>query len=163
MQEQIRSVTDVPVKAFGHGRELRLAGLDVPAVLVCVSRETSQQAGPVTRAVRETYPEVSQVLVATIADVRSIPKLLRKVVEQLMKSNYNDAVKNLAPGHTAEDYVIIVPDWDGEVLGPLGVDDVTKQIAVAVIAPGGKVALVHQGDEPATAVLEALRPLAAAV
>jgi hypothetical protein len=151
-----KRVPDVTMKAFGHGREVRFAALGVPAVLTCVARETSEKAQPVARAVRDAYPLISQVLVANIADVRSIPKLLKKIVEQLMKSSYKSAVENLAPGRTPEDYVIIIPDFDNELLGPLGVDDVTKQIAVVVLSASGEVAGVYQGDEPAVAALKLL-------
>jgi hypothetical protein len=149
----------VTLKAFGHGRELRFDALGVPAVLICVARETSDQPPPVTRAIRDRYPDASQVLVISLADVRGIPKLLRKVVEQLMKSSYTKAVENLQPGRAPEDYVLIVPDWDGEVLGPLGVENTKEQIAIAVLSRTGDVVSLYQGAEPAAETLRALEPV----
>jgi hypothetical protein len=144
------------MKAFGHGRELRLAALGVPAVYTCVARETSEQPQPVARAVRDAYPEASQVLVISVADLRKIPKLLKVVVDQLMKSNYKHAVDNLQPGRRPEEHVLILPDYDGEFLGPLSIDDVTKQIAVVVADASGRVAGIYQGDAPAEAALKML-------
>lgn len=144
----------VTLKANGHGRALTFNKLGTTAVLICVARETSDQSSPVVTVIREAYPSAADVMVITIADTRPFPRIIRKVAEQLMKSAYNDAVKNLMEGRTPEEYVLIVPDWDGQVLGPLGIDDVTKTIAIAVIDAGGNVAGVYQGDDPRSRVLE---------
>ena len=127
--------------------------LGKPAVLVCVARETSDQAPAVSNAVRGKYATADEVMIINLADTRPFPRLIRKVAEQIMKSSYNDAVKNLQPGRKPEDYVLIVPDWDGDVLKPLGLDDVSKTIAVAVIDARGNLVGVYQGEEaPAQAL-----------
>ena len=146
----------VTLKANGHGRQLTFNELGVTALLVCVARETSDMASPVVTAVREKYATAEQVLIANIADTRPFPRLIRKVAEQIMKSSYNDAVKNLLPGRKPEDYVLIVPDWDGDLLKPLGIDDVTKTIAVAVIDARGGLVGVYQGDDVAAQALALL-------
>ena len=157
VQEQaIGPAPAVTLKAIGHGRQLTFNALGVPAVLICVARETSDQAPAVVTAVREKYATVDEVLIANIADTRAFPRLIRKVAEQIMKSSYNDAVKNLMLGRKPEDYVLIVPDWDGALLKPLGIDDVTKTIAVAVISRSGDIVGVYQGDDPGAHVLEML-------
>jgi hypothetical protein len=157
-QEQALSQAPaVTLKANGHGRQLTFNALGVTTLLVCVARETSDMASPVVNAVREKYPTADQVLIANIADTRPFPRLIRKIAEQIMKSSYNDAVKNLQPGRKPEDYVLIVPDWEGDLLKPLGIDDVTKTIAVAVIDSRGGLVGVYQGDdaaEQAVAMLE---------
>jgi hypothetical protein len=155
----VQKAPNATLKAYGHGREINFGTPGVVMVLCCVARETADQAQPVVRAIREVHPDAGQVLVCNIADVRSIPKLLKPVVQQLMKSSYTNAVENLPPGRTAEDHVLILPDWDNELLGPLGIDDVSKSIAVVVLAPDGRVAVRHQGSDAATAVLEAIAGL----
>ncbi len=146
----------VTLKAIGHGRQLTFNAIGTTALLLCVARETSGAAPAVVSAVRERYATAHQVLIANIADTRAFPKLLRKVAEQIMKSSYSDAVKNLLPGRTPEEYVLIVPDWDGAVLGPLGINDVTKTIAVAVISRSGDLIGVYQGEDPASHALTLL-------
>jgi hypothetical protein len=154
MQEQaIRPAPAVTLKAVGHGRQLTFNAMGTTTLLVCVARETSDKAPDVVNTVRERWREASQVTIVNLADARPFPRLIRKVAEQIMKSSYNDAVKNLEPGLKPEDYILIVPDWDGHVLAPLGVDDVSKTIAVAVINKQGDVVGVYQGDDaPAQAV-----------
>ncbi len=155
-RQALKPAPAVTLKANGHGRQLTFNRLGVPAVLICVARETSDLVSPVVSKIRETYETADQVLIANIADTRPFPRLIRKIAEQIMKSSYNDAVKNLQPGHKAEDYVLIIPDWDGDLLKPLGIDDVTKTIAVAVIDAQGGLVGVYQGDEPASHALEML-------
>jgi|CXWL01.1.fsa_nt_gi hypothetical protein len=155
-QDNPTSAPAVTLKANGHGRKLTFNELGVPAVLVCVARETSDLASPVVTAIREQYPTVAEVMIINLADTRPFPRLIRKIAEQIMKSAYNDAVKNLAPGRTPEDYVLIVPDWDGLVLGPLGIEDVTKTIAVVVLNAKGEIVGQYQGEDPAPAVLALL-------
>ncbi|MEX2246859.1 MAG: hypothetical protein WEC75_09235 [Dehalococcoidia bacterium] len=147
-QQALPMAPAVTLKANGHGRALTFNALGTTTLLVCVARETSDRSSPVVTAVRDRYADASQVLIVSIADTRPFPKLLRKVAEQIMKSSYKHAVENLKPGHAPEDYVLIVPDWDGEVLNPLGIGDVSKEIAVAVITRDGHVAGVYQGDDP---------------
>lgn len=155
-QQAIGPAPSVTLKAIGHGRALTFDKMGVTTVLICVARETSDKAPPVVTAIRERYPTAGEVTIVNVADTRSFPKLFRKIAEQIMKSSYNDAVKNLLEGRTPEQYVLIVPDWEGQVLAPLGVDDVTETIAVAVIDRSGSVVGVYQGDDPASGVLPLL-------
>ena len=155
-QEHLKSAPAVTLKANGHGRKLTFNQLGVAAVLVCVARETSDLASPVVTAIREKYPTVAEVMIINLADTRPFPRLIRKIAEQIMKSAYNDAVKNLLEGRAPEDYVLIVPDWDGDVLGPLGIEDVTKTIAVVVLNASGEIVGQYQGEDPAPEVLKLL-------
>ncbi len=160
MTTQERTFNQAPavtLKANGHGRQLTFNALGKRALLVCVARETSDMAAPVVSAIREKYPSADDLMIVSVADTRSFPKIFRKVAEQIMKSAYKDAVKGLQPGRKPEDYILIVPDWDGLLLAPLGIDDVTKTIAVAVIDAHGDLVGTYQGADvqaQAVAMLE---------
>jgi hypothetical protein len=119
---------------------VNLSQLGVPAALVFVARETSSQANPLITEIRDEFPDARKVMICNVADVRGIPKLVRKPVEMLMKSSYNDAVANLQEGRTAEDYVLILPDWEGDAFTALEVEDVKETVTVVVLdAKGEKV------------------------
>ena len=163
MQENATRAPSVTLQAIGHGRKIKIDEIGTPAVLICVGRETSSQARPVVDAVREEYPPAADAVIANVAEVRGFPRVLRKVAEQLMKSSYKDAVEGLDPAKTPEEYVLILPDWDGDVLGPLGIDDVSKQIAVAVVDRGGMIVGLYQGEEPASRAVELLEKTKVAV
>jgi hypothetical protein len=152
----------VTLKAIGHGRQLKFNALGAPAVVMFVARESSEQPQPVVDAVRGKYLTPAEVMIVSVADGRSFPRLIHKVAEQIMKSSYNDAVAGLEPGMNPEEYVLIAPDWDGALLKPIGFDDVTKFIGVAVIDAKGNVAGTYQGEDAASQVMSILeRTLAA--
>jgi hypothetical protein len=162
-QETSTRAPSATLQAVGHGRKIKIDDIGAPAVLICVGRETSDQARPVVEAVRAKYPTAADAVIANVADARGFPKLLRKVAEQIMKSSYKNAVEGLDPGKTPEEYVLILPDWDGDVLTPLGVEDVSKQIAVAVIDRDATLVGVYQGDDPASHAVELLEKTKTAV
>ncbi len=140
------------MKAIGHGREVDLAAGGLPTVLIFVGRETQAEAQPISQAVRAAYPDAGQVRVCNVADVRGIPRLMRKPVEMMMKSSYTKAVEGLEAGRSPEDYVLILPDWDGEVFAALGIDEVKTSAAVAVIDRAGMLAGVVRGANAAAQV-----------
>ena len=137
----------VTLKAIGHGRELTFNALGTPAVVMIVAKDTSDQPQAVVDVVREKWRGADQVMIVNVADGRAFPKLIHKVAEQIMKASYNDALKSLEPGMKPEDYVLICPDWDGALLKPLGFEDVSKQMGVAVIDGKGNVVGTYQGDD----------------
>ncbi|TAK54984.1 MAG: hypothetical protein EPO22_14995 [Dehalococcoidia bacterium] len=137
----------VTLKAIGHGRQLTFNALGTPAVVMCVARESSDQPQAVVDVVREKWRDAAKVMIVNVADGRAFPKLIHKVAEQIMKSSYNDAVAGLEPGMKPEDYVLIAPDWDGKLLKPLGFEDVSKQMGVAVIDGSGNLVGTYQGDD----------------
>jgi hypothetical protein len=153
IEQALTPAPAVTLKAIGHGRQLTFNALGKPAVVICVARETSEQPQPVVDVIREKYPTPDEVMIVNVADGRAFPRLIHKVAEQIMKSSYNDAVKGLEPGMDPEKYVLIAPDWDGALLLPLGFDDVTKAIGVAVIDAGGNLVGSYQGDDPQAHVL----------
>ena len=155
MAESTTSLSE-PYKAIGHGREINLSTLGVPAVLIFVGRETSGQAAPLVTAIRERWGSVAQVQICNLADVRGIPKLLRKPVEMLMKSSYNDAASNLLEGRRPEDYVNILPDWEGQAYRAFGVEDVTKEAAFGVLDGAGGIVGTYKGPDAISQVVSVL-------
>ncbi|MDP9238605.1 MAG: hypothetical protein M3P30_14625 [Chloroflexota bacterium] len=146
----------VTVEAIGHGRKIVIDAIGAPAVLIFAGRETSDAAPPIVDSIRAKYPMASQVVIANVADVRGIPRFVRKVAQTMMKSSYNKALDRLEPGKTPGEYVLILPDWDGTVMTPLGIDDVSKSVAIAVIDAKGNVVGTYQGIDAAARALSLL-------
>ena len=151
-------VPNVTYKAIGHGREVNLATLGVPAVLIFAARETSSQARPLAQAIREHFPTIDKLVICNVADVRGIPKLVRKPVELLMKSSYKDAVDNLEPGRSPEDYVLILPDWDGDAFTALEVENVKEHVTVVVVDAKGEKRGAFVDADSAVEALKQLQP-----
>ncbi len=54
------------------------------------------------------------------------------------------------------DYIVMLPDWKGEVAPALGLGDLGDQLGIAVIAADGSVAGVLSGADPMDAVVALL-------
>ncbi len=143
-------------KAAGSGRKVSLNTIGVPAVVCCVTQGSADEARSLAMKVRERYPLASEVVTMSLVDLRSVPRLLRKVAENAMGGRYNERAKDVPAGKDPADYVFILPDWDGKTIKALGFDDVTAAMGVAVIDAGGMVIGTRQGEGVADAVLSLL-------
>jgi hypothetical protein len=143
-------------------RKLIFNDVAVPTLLVLVAQETAGLVDPIFEAVREKYPLASQVQIATIVDTHKFPSILKKFAEGLMKTRYNEAAKNIEAGRDPADYLLIVPDWKAAASRALGVSDTSEHLAIAVLAPGGKLIGTDQTENTAAAPLALLAMAGAA-
>jgi len=143
------------LEAVGTRRTLDVAALDRPAVFICYTESTQHGANAIEAAVRERYA-ASRVLVAHVIDLHTVPSLFHGVARGILNSEYEKAVAELPPGETAEDYVIILPDWDAAFVKALGLEDVSKQLGVAVFAAGGTLSGLATGETTADETLRLL-------
>lgn len=97
---------------------------------------------------RERYPAAAELLVANVVDLHKIPFLLRKVAEGVLNSEHRKALEGLGPGQAAEDYVVILPDWDGSAVRGFGLEDATRTLGLASVGAQGEVLWRYQGENP---------------
>jgi len=152
----VMKLPPVTLTAAGSGRRLPLDRLDVPAVLFFLWRDTIHLAEPVNLAVRRRYPLASQLLVANLADLRGVPRLLHGLVSREMEKGYHDIAARLPADLDPADYVLIVPDWKGHAVRAVGLPGPLRRPALAVIGAGGLLFGVHQGDDLAEAAIRIL-------
>jgi len=147
------------LEAVGSGRIVDVTTLDRPAVLICFAEATQHEATPVEAAVRARYG-AARVLVGHVIDLHGVPRLFRGMAEGILKSEHAKAVAELPPGETADDYVVMLPDWDGAFVSALGLSDVSQRLGVAVFTANGTLlGATQDADVPA----ETLRLLEGAV
>ena len=144
-------------KAIGSGREVSphaMAGR--PLVLVFVN-EASQRIGRgLFKAMRDQYPSVSQVWLATVVDLQGVPVILKGMAESEMKKQYEKLAGRLPPEDDPTEYVVIVPDWKGEILKAFGLKRLDQHPAAVVIDAQGVVQGSYLGETPDTTILNAL-------
>ena len=150
---------NVMLKAIGSGREIGLKAIGKPAVLIFHTQETSEEAAQVNAAIRavEAYTKAENLLIANVVDLRTVPKLFRNFAERAMRSSYEEAAAALPEGLNAEDYVLILPDWDGTVTNAADLKDVNQMAGVVVLDAQGNIAGTHQGDVAVESTLELLK------
>ena len=143
-----------PLTAVGTGRVVDVAHLDRPAVFLCFAQATQGEADPIEAAVRERY-SASEILVGHVVDLHSVPGMFRGIAERILVSEYDKAVGALSAGETAEDYVVVLPDWDGAFVKSMGFgEDVSKRLGVAVFGRDGTLLGTAQGTGAAEACVE---------
>jgi hypothetical protein len=108
------------------------------------------------RAVDE-YQTCSSITIVNIVDLRSVPKLFRGFAEKSMRESFDNASKSIPQGQDPQDYVIILPDWDGKATKGFGLGDTSKVVGLAVLDEQGGVVGTYQGTEPELHVLELLQ------
>jgi len=147
----------INLKAAGSKINIPLDKLGVPTVLLFLWQETEVLGYKVRDAVREKYPEPSQVLIINLADLRGLPKMMRGMAERGLAKGYKKMVNELPDGVRAHEHVIILPDWKGEVVDAVGAGDTHKTPAVAVMDAEGEIIGLYHGDDLATAAMDFLK------
>lgn len=151
-----RHLPPLTLTAVGSGRKLSLDRLDVPAVLFFLWLDTINIAEEINLAVRRRYPLASQLLVANLADLRGVPSLFHGLILREMEKGYRDIAARLPAHLDPADYVLIVPDWKGQVVKAVGLPGPLRRPALAALDRGGLLLGVYQGDDLADAAIRIL-------
>jgi len=146
------------LQAVGSEREITLGQTGIPTVLLFHTQDTAEAAAEVNRAIREIHPESSSVMVANVVNLHAIPKMFRNIAARTMRKTYQENGANLPEGLKPEDYVLILPDWDGKVTQAAGFKDVNQTLGVAILSQTGDLEWTGQGNgliEKTLSILEA--------
>ena len=109
-------------------------------LLICMNQETQKAAEAVEEAVRARWPLASDLLVAYVIDLRSVPGMFRKLAENMLASEYRKAIEALPAGQLPQDYVVVLPDWNGEAIQALGFDGASYAPGAAILTSEGGLA-----------------------
>jgi hypothetical protein len=148
---------NLKLTAFNSGRVIEPGHTGRPVLLICFGQETQGEIEAVEKAAREIHPLDADLIVAHVIDLHAVPSLFRKVAEGVLGGEHRKAVEALPPDRAAEDYVVMLPDWDGAIVKALGLTDATKALGLALVDLDGSIAWRYQGASPADALREALR------
>ena len=142
------------VTAIQTGRVFRLADFaGRPVILIFAGYEVAGTVAEVHRALRREYPATSQVVTATVVDLRQVPRLLRGTAERLMGVAYQQAAREIPAGLDPADYLALLPDWGGKLFAAYRVPGGSRRLALVMIDAAGVVAHSYQGPDPAGALL----------
>lgn len=142
--------------AMVSGRTVKIAGNGVPTLFICFGQETQAGIGAVEDVARGAYPKASRLLVAHVIDLHKVPGLLRKIAEGVLANEHKKAVEGLPHGTPPDNYVVMLPDWNGEAVKALGLQDATKALGLVLIDADGRELWRDQGLEPAAGLRQYL-------
>lgn len=141
-------------------REIDFARPGLPTVLVFHDQDSVRAGAAAVIAIRSKYEDAASVTVANVVDLQSVPKLFRKFAETSMRKSYVRAEEELPEGKRAEDYVVILPDWDGSATQAFGFSDMGEDIGLVVLDTDGEITGFHRGENATDQALEDLRRIA---
>jgi prolycopene isomerase len=147
---------DVSLTAVKSHRDIRLTETGNATVLIFHSQNTAPDAVAVNVAIRHSYPTATSVIVASVVDLHSLSRVFRRFAESAMRKSYEDAAAKLPEDRDPEQYVVILPDWDGAVTQTIGFTDVDQQVGIALIDGTGHIIDRHQGGDPASTAVTML-------
>lgn len=130
---------DMILNAAGSRQDFKLNKLGRTTVLICHGQDTAKAAFEVNNAVREKHPDAAQVIIASIIDLSSFPSMFHGMVKPELEKAYLKAAGKLDAGLEPKEYVILLPDWDGDVTAALDAKGSTKNAVVIVADDQGKV------------------------
>lgn len=141
------------MEAAVSGRTVALQSVPGLLLLVFHSYQTARAVGDVITAVRDTYPSPNQVLVAGVADMRPVPRLLRGAASAIIKSAYQEAQTYVPPGHDPADHIIILPDWEGDLYRAYRAPRTDRQLALVLVDEAKRIAGTYYGPRPVASAL----------
>ena len=147
------------IKAIGSDREFNFQDFGATTVLIFHYQDTAGMARSLNNAIREKYPLASDILIASVLDLHSIPKIARGMTESMVVREYKKAANGLKDNQTPEDFIIILPDWNGQMTKALGFKDTNNEVGLAIIDSSGYVQNTYQGDDPESMIIAQLDEL----
>ncbi|MEM7737554.1 MAG: hypothetical protein AAF267_17375, partial [Deinococcota bacterium] len=119
---------------------------------------TADAASAINFQVRQAFPVASRLLIASVVDLDFVPRMFHDVARSAMQDAfYKEKETYLPDGYDPTGYIVIFPDWEGDVTTAFGFEDVDTSIGIVVLAERGRVLLAYQGDDPAEAAITTLR------
>jgi hypothetical protein len=146
-------------EAVSSGRRIDIGEPGVALLVFCLGQHTAKDAEPIEAAVREVWPSSDDVLVVHCVDLKYVPSMFRSIAEGMLANEHAKAVDELPAWQDAFNYVVILPDWKGELAAALDFSNVSKSLGAAVISADGS--LVWKGSGPSTE--EVIRNVSAAI
>jgi hypothetical protein len=160
-QKPLQRAPKATLTAIGSGRKIDLRQTGSLTLLVCHGQDSADMATQVHSAVRERYPLASTLMTASLVNLKIVPRMLRGVVEGVIRKAYKDAVGRLEKDQNPKDYIVILPDWDGSVTAALGLRNTASNAGVAILDGEGSLLETYQGEDLAATAVSLLENYAA--
>ena len=125
-------------------------------VLLFHNQNTLSAVVEVQDAVRMAYPSAADVVIASVVDLDGVPRMFRGMVKKAMAQGYEEASRQIPDDWDPVQYVVLLPDWKGEVSKTYGVGKLDEYAAVVVVDPTGNVVGSYKGAEPGQQAVELL-------
>jgi hypothetical protein len=114
-------------------------------VLVFHGPKTQTAPKEVGKCVRAKHPFASDVLVVNVVNLKAMGGMWKKVANAQITSTYNKLAEKI--GNGAQEYVIMLTDWENEIGPAFGIENSDKMPAVVVLGKDGAILAGHEGKD----------------
>lgn len=114
-------------------------------VLVFHGPKTQNAPKEVGKGVRAEHPDAAKVLVVNVVNLKAMGGMWKKVATAQINQTYQKLADKIGEG--AEEYVIMVTDWDNAIGPAFGVENSDKNPAVVVLDEDGAILAGHEAKE----------------
>lgn len=120
------------------------------------SYHTAVQVGAVVKALKADYPDTDELLMASVVDLRAIPRLIHGLARKIMRDAYHQAAREVPEGQEVADHIIVLPDWKGAAFAAYQIPKSDDQVALVLIDKVKLIAGSYLGKEPLVGARELL-------
>ncbi len=128
-------------------------------VLLFQDQNTVDTAREVNATIRGVYRDSEDVIVASVVDLGAVPRLMRKMAEKLLERAYEKAAAEVPDGYDPADFIMLLPDWTGQVFKAFEVGDVSRKALMIIIDFEGNIVMQKRGGNLGQTALKELDKL----
>ncbi len=147
---------DFSLRAVVSERSISPTNMPGQLLLIFHGYQAAALVGRTIQAIRGFYPDPQQLLIASVADMRIVPRLLRGMAEKIMRDAYHQAAARVPADQDPADHIIILPDWQGRVFAAYQIPENKGQVALVLIDQAQLIQGSYLGDKPQEAALTLL-------
>jgi hypothetical protein len=125
----------------------------VPLLLIFHGNAGAESAFQINSTLRELYPSVDQLQIASVVVLNQVPRFLRSTIELTLLTTFQKIAEQIPKGLDPTEYVWIAPDWEGKVTSAFGMQERTKDVGLVLITPGWQIFESYHGNDPNSAAL----------
>lgn len=141
----------------------RIIGIphSLPTVLVLLFQDqnTVEVAREVNETIRAEHQEPEDLIVASVVDLSGVPRFMRGMAEKMLQKAYQNAAKRLPDDVDPADYIVLLPDWGGDLFRSFDVGDVSRKALMVIIDDEGNIMARQQGGNLGKTALRELDKL----
>lgn len=114
-------------------------------VLLFQDQSTVDVAREVNQTIRGVHEEPDDLIVASVVDLSGVPRFMRGMADKMLQKAYQNAAKQLPAHVDPADYIVLLPDWGGDLFRKFDVGDVSRKALMVIIDDEGKIVARQQG------------------
>lgn len=128
-------------------------------VLLFQDQNTVDAARKVNEKVRSVYKDSEDLIVASVVDLSAVPRFMYKMANKMLDRAYEKAAAEIPAEYDPADFIMLLPDWSGDVFKAFKVGDVSRKALMLIIDFEGNIVFKQQGGNLGKAALRELDKL----